>query len=104
MPTAPGSIPRPPARWVVACSPSARRFGDALSVLPHVRRRRLALQPPQAGDGMGRGREVGYINVNVFGNAGVATDEYLSKWVHHALSWWLVARDRDAVTVHPRQE
>jgi single-strand DNA-binding protein len=28
-------------------------------------------------DGMGRGREVGYINVSVFGKAGEAATEYL---------------------------
>jgi len=37
-------------------------------------------------DGMGRGREVGYINVSVFGNAGEACAEYLAKG-------WLVAVD-----------
>ena len=37
-------------------------------------------------DGMGRGREVGYINVSVFGNAGEAAAKYLSKG-------WLVAVD-----------
>jgi len=37
-------------------------------------------------DGMGRGREVGYINVSVFGKAGEAAAEYLSKG-------WLVAVD-----------
>ncbi len=37
-------------------------------------------------DGMGRGREVGFINVSVFGNAGEAAAEYLSKG-------WLVAVD-----------
>ena len=35
---------------------------------------------------MGRGREVGYINVSVFGKAGEAAAEYLSKG-------WLVAVD-----------
>jgi single-strand DNA-binding protein len=37
-------------------------------------------------DGMGRGREVGYVNVAVFGKAGEAADQYLSKG-------WLVAVD-----------
>jgi single-strand DNA-binding protein len=37
-------------------------------------------------DGMGRGREVGYINVSVFGRAGEAAAEYLGKG-------WLVAVD-----------
>ena len=37
-------------------------------------------------DGMGRGREVGFINVAVFGKAGEAAAEYLGKG-------WLVAVD-----------
>jgi single-strand DNA-binding protein len=37
-------------------------------------------------DGMGRGREVGYINVSVFGNGGEAAAAYLTKG-------WLVAVD-----------
>ena len=37
-------------------------------------------------DGMGRGREVGFINVSVFGKAGEAAAEYLAKG-------WLVAVD-----------
>jgi single-strand DNA-binding protein len=37
-------------------------------------------------DGMGRAREVGYINVSVFGKAGEAAAEYLGKG-------WLVAVD-----------
>jgi single-strand DNA-binding protein len=37
-------------------------------------------------DGMGRGREVGYVNVAVFGKAGEAANQYLSKG-------WLVAVD-----------
>jgi single-strand DNA-binding protein len=37
-------------------------------------------------DGMGRGREVGYINVSVFGNSAEAAAKYLSKG-------WLVAVD-----------
>lgn len=37
-------------------------------------------------DGMGRGLEVGYINVSVFGKAGEAAAEYLTKG-------WLVAID-----------
>jgi single-strand DNA-binding protein len=37
-------------------------------------------------DGMGRGREVGYINVSVFGSGGEAAAEYLAKG-------WLVAVD-----------
>ena len=37
-------------------------------------------------DGMGRGREGGYINVSVFGKAGEAAAQYLSKG-------WLVAVD-----------
>jgi single-strand DNA-binding protein len=37
-------------------------------------------------DGMGRGREVGYINVSVFGKAGEAAAQYLAKG-------WLVAVD-----------
>ncbi|MCW3033346.1 MAG: single-stranded DNA-binding protein [Solirubrobacterales bacterium] len=37
-------------------------------------------------DGMGRGREAGYINVSVFGAGGVAAAEHLAKG-------WLVAVD-----------
>ena len=37
-------------------------------------------------DGMGRGREVGYVNVAVFGKSGEACAEYLAKG-------WLVAVD-----------
>ena len=37
-------------------------------------------------DGMGRGREVGFVNVSVFGKAGEAAAQYLSKG-------WLVAVD-----------
>ena len=37
-------------------------------------------------DGLGRGREIGYVNVAVFGKAGEACAEYLSKG-------WLVAVD-----------
>jgi single-strand DNA-binding protein len=37
-------------------------------------------------DGMGRGQEVGYINVSVFGNGGEAAARHLSKG-------WLVAVD-----------
>jgi single-strand DNA-binding protein len=37
-------------------------------------------------DGMGHGREVGYINVSVFGSGGEAAAEYLAKG-------WLVAVD-----------
>jgi single-strand DNA-binding protein len=37
-------------------------------------------------DGMGRGREVGYINVSVFGNSAEAAAKYLTKG-------WLVAVD-----------
>jgi single-strand DNA-binding protein len=37
-------------------------------------------------DGMGRGREVGYVNVAVFGKAGEAAKQYLGKG-------WLVAVD-----------
>ena len=37
-------------------------------------------------DGMGRGREVGFINVSVFGKAGEAAAQYLGKG-------WLVAVD-----------
>jgi single-strand DNA-binding protein len=37
-------------------------------------------------DGMGRGREVGYINVSVFGNGGDAAAKHLAKG-------WLVAVD-----------
>ena len=37
-------------------------------------------------DGMGRGREVGYVNVSVFGNSAQPAAEYLSKG-------WLVAVD-----------
>lgn len=37
-------------------------------------------------DGMGRGREVGYVNVSVFGKAGEAAAEYLAKG-------WMVAVD-----------
>jgi len=37
-------------------------------------------------DGMGRGREVGFVNVSVFGKAGEAAAQYLAKG-------WLVAVD-----------
>jgi len=37
-------------------------------------------------DGMGRGREVGYVNVSVFGNSAEAAAKYLTKG-------WLVAVD-----------
>jgi single-strand DNA-binding protein len=37
-------------------------------------------------DGMGRGREVGYVNVNVYGGGGEAAAEHLAKG-------WLVAVD-----------
>ncbi len=56
--------------------PELRKVSEELSVC----QLRLAV------DGMGRGREVGYINVSVFGKAGEAAAEYLSKG-------WLVAVD-----------
>jgi len=56
--------------------PELRKVSDELTVC----QLRLAV------DGMGRGREVGYINVSVFGKAGEACAEYLSKG-------WLVAVD-----------
>jgi len=56
--------------------PELRRVSEELSVC----QLRLAV------DGMGRGREVGYINVSVFGKAGEAAAEYL-------LKGWLVAVD-----------
>ena len=56
--------------------PELRKLSDELSVC----QLRLAV------DGMGRGREVGYINVSVFGKAGDAAAQYLSKG-------WLVAVD-----------
>jgi single-stranded DNA-binding protein len=49
-----------------------------------IRADRLPTAP--AVDGMGPGREVGYINVSVFGKAGQAAAEYLAKG-------WLVAVD-----------
>jgi single-strand DNA-binding protein len=56
--------------------PELRKVSDELSVC----QLRLAV------DGMGRGREVGFINVSVFGKAGEACAEYLAKG-------WLVAVD-----------
>ena len=56
--------------------PELRQVSEELSVC----------QLRVAVDGMGRGREVGYINVSVFGKAGEAAAEYLSKG-------WLVAVD-----------
>jgi single-strand DNA-binding protein len=56
--------------------PELRQVSDELSVC----QLRLAV------DGMARGREVGFINVSVFGKAGQAAAEYLAKG-------WLVAVD-----------
>ena len=56
--------------------PEIRKISEDMSVC----QLRLAV------DGMGRGREVGYINVAVFGKAGEAAKQYLSKG-------WLVAVD-----------
>jgi single-strand DNA-binding protein len=56
--------------------PELRKISEEMSVC----QLRLAV------DGMGRGREVGYINVSVFGKGGEAAAEYLSKG-------WLVAVD-----------
>jgi single-strand DNA-binding protein len=56
--------------------PELRKISEDMSVC----QLRLAV------DGMGRGREVGYINVSVFGKAGEAAAEYLAKG-------WLVAVD-----------
>ena len=57
-------------------APELRQVSDEMKVC----QLRLAV------DGMGRGREVGYINVAVFGKAGEACAEYLAKG-------WLVAVD-----------
>jgi single-strand DNA-binding protein len=56
--------------------PEVRQVSDELKVC----QLRLAV------DGMGRGREVGFINVSVFGKSGEAAAEYLAKG-------WLVAVD-----------
>ncbi len=56
--------------------PELRQVSDEMKVC----QLRLAV------DGMGRGREVGYVNVAVFGKAGEACGEYLKKG-------WLVAVD-----------
>jgi len=56
--------------------PELRKVSEELTVC----QLRLAV------DGMGRGREVGFINVSVFGKAGEAAAQYLSKG-------WLVAVD-----------
>jgi single-strand DNA-binding protein len=56
--------------------PELRKVSEELTVC----QLRLAV------DGMGRGREVGFINVSVFGKAAEACAEYLSKG-------WLVAVD-----------
>jgi single-strand DNA-binding protein len=56
--------------------PELRKVSEELSV--------CQLRP--AVDGMGRGREVGFISVSVFGKAGEAAAEYLGKG-------WLVAVD-----------
>jgi single-strand DNA-binding protein len=56
--------------------PELRQVSDEMKVC----QLRLAV------DQMGRGREVGYVNVSVFGKAGEACAEYLSKG-------WLVAVD-----------
>jgi single-strand DNA-binding protein len=56
--------------------PELRKISEEMSVC----QLRLAV------DGMGRAREVGYINVSVFGKAGEAAAEYLAKG-------WLVAVD-----------
>ena len=54
--------------------------------LRHVSEEMKVCQLRLAVDGMGRGREVGYVNVAVFGKAGEAAAEYLAKG-------WLVAVD-----------
>jgi single-strand DNA-binding protein len=56
--------------------PELRKVSEELTVC----QLRLAV------DGMGRGREVGFINVSVFGKAGEAAAQYLAKG-------WLVAVD-----------
>jgi single-strand DNA-binding protein len=56
--------------------PELRKISEEMSVC----QLRLAV------DGMGRGREVGYVNVSVFGSGGEAAADYLSKG-------WLVAVD-----------
>ncbi len=56
--------------------PELRQISEEMSVC----QLRLAV------DGMGRGREVGYVNVAVFGKAGEAANQYLAKG-------WLVAVD-----------
>ena len=56
--------------------PELRQVSDEMKVC----QLRLAV------DGMGRGREVGYVNVAVFGKAGEAAKQYLAKG-------WLVAVD-----------
>jgi single-strand DNA-binding protein len=56
--------------------PELRKISEEMSVC----QLRIAV------DGMGRGREVGFINVSVFGKAGEACAEYLTKG-------WLVAVD-----------
>jgi single-strand DNA-binding protein len=56
--------------------PEVRQVSDEMKVC----QLRLAV------DGMGRGREVGFINVSVFGKSGEAAAEYLAKG-------WLVAVD-----------
>ncbi len=56
--------------------PEIRKISEEMSVC----------QLRVAVDGMGRGREVGFINVSVFGKAGEAAKQYLAKG-------WLVAVD-----------
>jgi single-strand DNA-binding protein len=56
--------------------PELRKISEEMSVC----------QPRLAVDGMGRAREIGFINVSVFGKAGEACAEHLSKG-------WLVAVD-----------
>jgi single-strand DNA-binding protein len=63
--------------------PELRKISEEMSVC----QLRLAV------DGMGRGREVGFINVSVFGKAGEAAAEYLSKGRVVAVTGRLVYRE-----------
>ena len=68
------------SKWIctgrLTKDPELRKVSEEMSVC----------QPRLAVDGMGRGREVGYVNVAVFGKAGEAANQYLSRG-------WLVAVD-----------
>ena len=62
--------------------PVLRRISEEMSVCEL----RLAV------DRMGRGREVGFINVSVFGKAGEAAAEYLAKgWLVRSTAAWSTA-------------